>query len=267
MDILIRTDYLEGLSIAKIAKKRNVSNHFVYKTLKNAGIVRDLSKSHITRTINEEFFSKIDSEEKAYFLGFLYADGSITHNSFKLTLHPQDQEILIKFKQSVNSSHKIILDRNFYPRFSITNKRMYEDLIKLGCGHKKSLTLKFPNEQQVPSNLLNHFIRGFFDGDGSVNFTVNKKYGYIQWIVTFTSSIEFNLDLQRKFSDHIDSKFSELKLYKEKDNDKVCYFQVGGTNESRIKNIYEFLYKDSLIFLNRKKAKFEEIITLIHERN
>lgn len=267
MDILIKDDYLNGLSIAKIAKKRGLSNYFIYKTLKDAGIVRDLSKSHITKTINEEFFSKIDSEEKAYFLGFLYADGAISHNSFKLTIHPQDEEVLIKFKRSVNSNHKIILDRGFYPRFSITNKKMYEDLIKLGCGHKKSLTLKFPNEDQIPSIFLNHFIRGFFDGDGSVNFTINKKYGYIQWIVTFTSSTEFNLDLQQKLANHIDSKFSELKLYKEKDNDKICYFQIGGTNESRIKKIYEFLYKDSSVFLNRKKTKFEEIIKLIHERN
>ena len=161
----------------------------------------------------------------------------------------------------------MILDRGFYPRFSITNKKIYEDLIKLGCGHRKSLTLKFPSENQVPSYLLNHFVRGFFDGDGSVNFTINKKYGYIQWIVTFTSSLEFNLDLQQKLAHRIDDKFLDLKLYKEKDNEKICYFQVGGTSDSRIKKIYEFLYKDSSVFLSRKKSKFEEIINLIHERN
>jgi hypothetical protein len=267
MDILIKGDYLQGLSIQKIAKKRNVSAYSVYKSLKKAGVVRDLSKSHIKKSINENFFSDINSEEKAYFLGFLYADGSITHNCFKLTLHPKDEEILNKFKLSLNSNHKMILDRGFYPRFSITNKKIYEDLIKLGCGHRKSLTLKFPSENQVPSYLLNHFVRGFFDGDGSVNFTINKKYGYIQWIVTFTSSLEFNLDLQQKLAHRIDDKFLDLKLYKEKDNEKICYFQVGGTSDSRIKKIYEFLYKDSSVFLSRKKSKFEEIINLIHERN
>lgn len=267
MDILIQNDYLSGLSIEKIAKKRSLSKYLVYKIIKKAKIVRDLSESHVTKKLNKNFFSSIDSEEKAYFLGFLYADGSISHNSFKLTLHPKDKEVIDQFKKSINSNHKIILDRNFYPRFAITNKKIYEDLIKLGCGHKKSLTLKFPNENQVPPNLLNHFIRGFFDGDGSVNFTINKKYGYIHWLVTFTSSLDFNIVLQQKLANLIDVKFLELKLYRENDNDKICYFQVGGTSENKIKKIYEFLYDGSSIFLNRKKNKFEEIINRIHERN
>ena len=53
---------------------------------------------------------------------------------------------------------------------------MFNDLIKQGCIPNKSLVLTFPNKHQVPENLINHFIRGYFDGDGSINYEIREKY-------------------------------------------------------------------------------------------
>lgn len=53
-------------------------------------------------------------------------------------------------------------------RLACYSKKSYTDLINKGCGINKSLILKFPDETQVPQNLISHFIRGYFDGDGCV---------------------------------------------------------------------------------------------------
>lgn len=53
---------------------------------------------------------------------------------------------------------------------------MFEDLIKQGCIPNKSLVLTFPNKHQVPENLINHFIRGYFDGDGSISYGIRERY-------------------------------------------------------------------------------------------
>ena len=53
---------------------------------------------------------------------------------------------------------------------------MFNDLIKQGCVPNKSLILTFPNKHQVPKNLINHFIRGYFDGDGSISYGIQERY-------------------------------------------------------------------------------------------
>ena len=58
----------------------------------------------------------------------------------------------------------------------LTSDKMFNDLIKQGCIPNKSLVLTFPNKYQVPENLINHFIRGYFDGDGSINYGIREKY-------------------------------------------------------------------------------------------
>lgn len=62
-----------------------------------------------------------------------------------------------------------------YSRIQISSKTLTADLLKLGCTPRKSLTLKFPNDGIFKSNdLIRHFIRGYFDGDGSVFISMEK---------------------------------------------------------------------------------------------
>ena len=122
---------------------------------------------------DEHKFEKIDTEEKAYWLGFLDADGCI-HNGrnydygIELGLQEQDYSHLVKFKDFIEKDNKICYREkiNSY-RYQFKNKTMNKDLINLGCVPHKSLILKFPDEDQVPDNFLIPFIRGYFDGDGS----------------------------------------------------------------------------------------------------
>ena len=137
---------------------------------------------------NDNFFEKIDNEEKAYFLGFLYADGyvnDIGYNCYvELTLQNSDEYILDKFLNSLESNRKIsrIRDKK-YSRLIINSKKIVSDLKKLGCVNKKTHLLKFPTN--IDSIYYPHIIRGFFDGDGCISCTNN------QYSIQFTGNVDF----------------------------------------------------------------------------
>lgn len=259
---ILEKDYNNGLSLQQLGKKYGWNHTWIHKMFKRNNIpLRSLSSSHIQHSGNYDFFAQIDNEAKAYFLGFLYADGSITHNSMKLTLHKKDLHILNDFKKAINSSHQLINDRG-YIRFSIGNKKLYQDLLKQGCGHKKSLILKFPTLNQVPEYLLNHFVRGFFDGDGCITYGIKTKYKYVHWKVSFISTIPFNKILRKILGNKADKSISNLTLSQEKDNIKMCYLDISGICKEKLQSIYAYLYKDAHFFLKRKHNKFQEILKL-----
>lgn len=134
-----------------------------------------MNKKH---NLNESFFEKIDSEEKAYFLGLMYSDGYIFSSKHTkglgIQLQEPDKELLIKFNQCLKSNYPLMvvkrLDENHQNciRLYGYSKKIAEDLTKQGCFENKTKKLQFPSCNQVPSNLIHHFIRGYFDGDGCV---------------------------------------------------------------------------------------------------
>lgn len=149
---------------------------------------------------NEKFFEKIDDEHKAYWLGFLYADGYIEPiyrkdkiKAFRIEigLSIKDKNHLEKFLIDIDSNapisyRKQMLGEKEYLscRVRINNTKICKDLMRLGCTTRKSLTLEFPSENILPSKYLKDFIRGYFDGDGCISYSErnyidkrnNKKY-------------------------------------------------------------------------------------------
>ena len=132
-------------------------------------------------------FEKIDTEEKAYWLGFLYADGSVgsKEDKIELGLAEKDLKHIEKFKTFMNINNKISYrEKTKSYRMSFRSAQCKQDLINKGCVPKKSLILNFPNENQVPKYLIRHFIRGYFDGDGCFsrqlhNIIVSPTVGFI----------------------------------------------------------------------------------------
>lgn len=226
------------------------------------------SKSELKRKypIQEDFFDKIDTEEKAYILGLLYADGNnnTDRNSVNLGLKESDKEILdkitnliqptkpLQYIDTYKSREKIGFEnsKNQY-RLVIANKHISERLVELGCGKAKTHNLTFPTEEQVPSHLVRHFVRGYFDGDGSV-------YGNKQKQFSFVGTIDFLLPLQQILIKELN--FSETKLdqrHKDRDNN-IRSLRYCGINQCIA--FRDWLYQDATIYLKRKKKIFDSYI-------
>lgn len=137
---------------------------------------------------NEHIFDKIDTEEKAYWLGFLYADGYVESNgnTIELSLKSSDIHHLEKFRDFLNfDKTKHIFKDSIRCRIAFRNKHIKQSLIKLGCIPRKSLTITFPSLDQVPVHLHRHFIRGYVDVDGSVMFNTEHTSGRLSILGTY----------------------------------------------------------------------------------
>ena len=234
-------------TITRILKKYNINT-------RSKGGVRKYS-------INEDYFEKIDTEEKAYFLGFLYSDGNNykKRNVVKINLQEKDKYILEKLSTFIyNDLKKLRFIRNIREShqnlsyLEITNKKISNDLIDLGCVPKKSKILKFPTEEQVSKDMLRHFIRGYFDGDGSVFLRKSDKQLYTNFLGTFSvlEGISKILCVEANLKNN---KIIECK------NSIGTYRITYGGNENANKFL-NFIYKNSTIHLDRKYNRFVEIL-------
>jgi hypothetical protein len=203
---------------------------------------------------NENYFEKIDTEDKAYWLGFLYADGCVTqnHDSVILCLSANDLDHLKMFRRCIETDYKIGYGNNDkYVRLAIYKKKLAEDLVHKGCIPAKSLILKFPTEEQIPKELIRHFIRGYFDGDGCIysKFKKNRNCVYLDTEVNFLGTQEF-LQCMLKYLP-VDGKITE----RGKDN----IFALRIYNKNTILQLMDFMYKDSNFYLHRKYVKFIDL--------
>lgn len=137
--------------------------------------MRKPRKHYAKLKIDTNYFEHIDSSEKAYWLGFICADGHITKNGAKLAFCVKDKELLPKFKLAIRSEHKIakrmVYDRRtqkYYSGFTlqVTNREFVKYLIELGIDNNKTRGLKFP---KISEHFYPDFIAGLFDGDGSIS--------------------------------------------------------------------------------------------------
>ena len=248
----------EQLSMSKIASVLGISSARVKRVLvKNNTEIRS-NNYYKSKEIDVDFFAKIDSEEKAYVLGFMYADGYISGKYFGFKQSAKDKEILEKIRIALKSKHKIgeYINKNGYGQgkaycsLIISNEKMVSDLQSLGVVFNKSKILQFPNQEQVPSHLLRHFIRGYFDGDGSI-YKVTQGNTYV---VSFTGTQDFLTGILTFFRDNGVNTTSQVYKYNDKD---IYDYKIGGRNNVKI--IRDILYNNASIFMDRKKALFDEV--------
>ena len=236
---------MSGIEISKVL---NVHYCTVYRHIKKLNKTKEMSLAKRKYNINDNYFSLIDSEDKAYFLGFLYADGynNTKKHEVSITLQPRDVEILNVFNLKLESNKPLRKD-GIYIKLAIENKKISEDLNNLGCVKAKSHFLKFP--QNLSNELIRHFIRGYFDGDGSVCIT--KTCSMIQ----ITSNGLFLRELQTILMKNCSLNETKLgKRHRKYDND-ILTMSYGG--KKQLGRIYHYLYDDSTYYLARKKIKLE----------
>lgn len=224
---------------------------------------------------NENYFEIIDTEEKAYWLGFLYADGYVTSgNRWGVDLAIIDYNHLVKLNESLGSNIAIRtrirkgkqVDGYYYKSsetcsLMIKNQKMYDDLVSLGVVPNKTYNISFPKNNEVPKKLMKHFIRGLFDGDGSYTIFESKtKYKdktYIRMAkeISFVCKNEgFITDLQKFIEAECGCVF---KIHKNPRDDLPTLRLYD--NEGIVKFI-DYLYSDANICLDRKQEKVNQIL-------
>lgn len=251
-DNVIQQLYATGLSCQKIANQLNCSESYVNKKLRSLNITKRSNSIYRRRSWNENFFSVIDTEEKAYWLGFLYADGCVhdKSNGQKLiSLAVKDKEVIEKFIKALEGDFEVKQYNDVYGIY-LTSKIMFNDLSKLGCVPRKSLILTFPI---INKKLIHHFIRGYFDGDGTV-FICNPKNK--NKTATIYKSIGIGIcgtfELLNILVQHAPINFPKKDKRKE---GNIWYSSISGSK--RAAAFYNYLYQDATVWLNRKKNKFE----------
>jgi intein-encoded DNA endonuclease-like protein len=205
-------------------------------------------------TLNHHYFGEIDTEEKAYWLGFLYADGCVYHNKtsydVQIMLGIKDFTHLEKFKKAINSDYETkIVQKNYGPEafFRCSSKKMYQDLLCLGCSPRKTNVITFPN---IPIKLMPHFIRGYFDGDGSF-YKSTKNYISCAFVIT-SGSKDFIDELYKYFVETLD-----IKLCVVYQNNS---YSIKTTSKEKCYKIYTHLYDQPTIYLDRKNNLIQEFL-------
>lgn len=234
--------------------------------------------------LNESFFEKIDSEEKAYILGFIYADGNnkTQGSGLMFTINAIDVEILEKIKKALNSDAKIVITETDEYRLGkrahidFNSRKFSKDLTEKGAPPNKTYKIIFP--AFLDKNLIPHFLRGYFDGDGCIwngkrkKMTVKDsscKNGFKNRIVhnvkfTFTSNTNFILGIQNHLVENLGFKRNKI-FYRHKENKKIATLEYSG--RGNIKKLYDYMYKGATIFLERKFNKFNEILCAFDEKS
>jgi len=240
-------------------------------------IYNDSSELKRKYTLNQNYFDIIDTEEKAYFLGFLFADGCNheSKNTILISLQELDKHILETFKICIDSSkplyvkrcdidnkRKIKTKQKAY-ELVINSKHMSAQLARLGCVQAKSLILEFPSEDIVPSNLIRHFIRGYFDGDGCCYISKPKNYKVTNYGIEIMSTKMFcdSISTIIKNELSISTRVYDIDILKYKSITKKLRFS--GIN--KVFTFLDWIYKDSNIYLNRKYDKYLYIKEILNK--
>jgi len=202
-------------------------------------------------SVNESFFDEINTEEKAYILGFICADGYLIKNGFGIDVNYIDEQILHRIYNAMQYNGNIRTATHGMKRLCITSKKLYNNLVKYGITRRKSYDLSSLNIE-IPKDLQNHFVRGYFDGDGSLTHEkVGGKYHYTRNRIYIRGTKEF-LEYIDGMVDTIFSWYYN-KTY-------VIYI----SRKERVKQFMKWLYNNATIYLERKHARYELMVSATH---
>jgi transposase-like protein len=261
--------YQQGMSAPEIAEQFGVAHTLILRYLKKSGINRrSAEECHRIYPIREDFFDNIDSQEKAYFLGFLYADGgnNIEANFVRIDLSRKDKDILEKLSALIYLEEPLRHIKNYtrekeykgkyitiYGNYlNINSKHICYKLYELGCENKKSLTLKFPDWLADPE-LQRHFIRGYYDGDGGISLTdIKTRAAHTRT----TSTLEFCQSMSKIIEEQTGIQYGAP--YNDVEGKNVYSIHLAGNRQ--IANFLNWLYAGGTIYLDRKYDLYQKLI-------
>lgn len=284
---LMEKMYNDGLEVKEICKYFEVSYTKLYRIMERVGIQRNrniyipnfndatykifldkfgnnkyipftpsktYTRHHFNKyNYNETYFDSIDNSDKAYILGLLYADGSMTQDLGRTTISLQecDIDVLTKINALIESDKplayvqsKHLNWQNTY-RLDINNRHMCDALYYHGIVPSKSLILKFPIN--LPFELYKDFFRGYTDGDG----TIRKKRPES---VSIISTKEFVDDAKLFIENYL-----QINCFYDKTepNGITTTLSIGGFNQ--VKKYLDWIYNDANLYIQRKYDIYNDI--------
>lgn len=249
----IREKYVNNKwTAARIGKELKAGVATIRKFLHKENLIRAVGSSNRKYSSNFSYFESIDTEQRAYWLGVLYADGCVSKKSNSLRFSSIDKEWIEAYKKDLEYDGPIYIEyhskfnKDIY-KVTIHSDKLVNSLISYGCIERKSLVLKFP---KLSESLIPHFIRGYFDGDGCVysgKYVRNRDCKTLRVIICSGS--------QSLLEGMIEQLPISCKLIRQRQRVHPLYEIVLSVKDS--KAFYAYIYTNATRFLQRKKDKFD----------
>lgn len=255
---LIIEMYGAGSSVLSICRdvyggdRANIGH--VYYVLKKHGVYVKGKNRRFNRRyqFDEDFLRSIDTQEKAYCLGFICADGYVSEseNRVVIALSSVDEDILVKIRDCFKSNSPIRKAPKKYGHeqsvLSLCSKILVGTLVSKGIRQGKSLTMGCDMVEGIPDPLMPHFLRGYFDGDGCMTLGARYSSG-VKYLIQVIGTQEF---LEGTFGKYFPS---NNRMYRYLTCEMSCY-KI--SSKAEVLRFLGMLYDNSSIHLDRKFDKY-----------
>ena len=257
---IVYQEYQQGKSSIILATKYNLSHSTILRCVRRCGgTVRRTGNAYYTYHCNSHYFDSLNSATKAYWVGFIAADGCIIDEMsrsklLQIGLQLADKDHIARFLSHLESNHPIHEYGNA-ARVSISNEHLCNSLAQYNIVPCKSTTMQFPD---IPEVVLSHYMRGCMDGDGSwyVPYSdriYKKRYMYPN--MQFCSgSLGFLEVFQHHLMQHCQLNKTKVSL-QSAHGYRFCY-----DGRQQLQRIVQFLYHNAIVYMPRKWAKAQQIL-------
>ncbi len=252
--------YRGGKSTAELAATFGKAQKNIQATLRRKGTLRVRRRYFC----DYRFFEHIDSQEKAYWLGFLAADGSVaTHHkaNLRVQIALSDEDHLRLFKEALDASHPIrrieresarmidgrVISGSQAVILDICSRPLVDDLVAAGVGPRKTHALRWP--EHLPRELLRHYLRGYFDGDGCW-YANDRRPKAFDFMFQLCGNEPFLLGCQRYLMSECG--LSETRL-RQRRHDRCRELAYNGRTQGR--RIFSLMYDGATVRMERKYLK------------
>lgn len=242
----------DGLSCAKIGATLGVSDVAIRNQLKNNGVdIRSISQARRSIPCNHQYFSQPLDERRAYWIGFMLADGCVNEKRYGQTagiyarLTSGDRHHLEKLAIDLGSKHKII-EVEGCAQLAISSAELADGLIRYGVVPRKSA--QHQCSPLIPDSLLPHYFRGYFDGNGGISRHLRSR-----WSISCSAGEHFLTAFRDWISGQIGGHPAKISF-----RDGIHRMAWAGTH--RCREILDLMYQDADVYLDRKMLLYGEIV-------
>lgn len=252
--------YKNGYSQDKIGEKLKISRKTIRDILRNNNIhIRDNSEYRIYE-LNEDYFENVNNQNKAYVLGFLYADGNVSKEKYniQLSLQEGDKHILEAISKDMETNTPLVYRKSACCNtwqdqyaLSLHSRKMHMDLCKLGVVPNKTHGITYP--YFLSEDLHRHFIRGVLDGDGCIH-PPSGKNGKIK-SVDICGTYNFCKQLKEIIETRLDIHCSVIKV---NNNPKQTTYRTTVSGGIQVSKFLDWIYCDANLYLYRKYDLYQK---------